>query len=185
MIRLQTALIFALVLPFFILPASAQEPSDTEAYRQALQEEVTLTREQVREKGAVFLDPSRAVDERLEAVRDVSGLIDAEQIERAKRLVASGAASPIRARAIELTTSALIQDEDFVRAVLDRLADSTEVLEVRQAASEAIQSSLMSITFVAGLRDYLPDNNFARYPWVLLRDALELNAPFPWLNRCK
>jgi len=37
----------------------------------------------------------------------------------------------------------------------------------------------------AGLRDYLPDNNFARYPWVLLRDALELNAPFPWLNRCK
>lgn len=163
MIRLQTALIFALVLPFFILPASAQEPSDTEAYRQALREEVTLTREQVREKGAVFLDPSRAVDERLEAVRDVSGLIDAEQIERAKRLVASGAASPIRARAIELTTSALIQDEDFVRAVLDRLADSTEVLEVRQAASEAIQSSLMSITFVEGEEDPIRSRIFSTY----------------------
>jgi hypothetical protein len=184
MIRSQAVLIFALALSLFALPVSAQDTSDAEAYRQALQEDITQTREQIRKRGAVFLDDSRTVDERLEAVRDVSALINPDQIERAKRLVASDIAPPIRARALDLMTSALIEDEDFVRTVLDRLADSDEPVEVREAASEAIQSSLMSINFVRAEEDPVRSRIFSTYRSLLddpeqslRRDAFEVLVP--------
>lgn len=103
-----------------------------------------------------------------------------EQINRAKRLVtAETAPSSIRARAIQITVSALIEDEEYVQIVLDRLADSSEALEVRQAASNAIQSQLMSIRFLRDEEDRIRTNIFSTYRSLLDADEQRLRRPMP------
>lgn len=161
------ATVSVLLLASLAVPAasvSGQDTAGVESYRRAVRAAATEARAEVRERGSVFLDTSRAVDRRLAAAEGMSALIEPSQLEQAKQLALdTSTARRIRIRALQLARTELGPDREFLGAVLRMMTDRQMPRSLRRAASSALRSQLMGLVYRTDARDTVRDEITVAY----------------------